>query len=180
MTIDANVPAEGIAPQKSAIRSNFTAIKNKIDGLPESYTGIAPGTVACVDDSSTTLQVASQGTGVIGFSERQIGHFTKQEIPIGSNASLTMNGHNGCWLNMTNSAAVVLQLEKTADPSTGVQHRFSCDITRPSGGGSVQISSSTLTNQSPNGHTRVSAGGGATILVDANRSIFWFSGQTEA
>lgn len=180
MAIDATVPSDSVVVQKSALRANTLAIKNKIDGLPESYTAIAPGTVACVDDASTTLQVASQGTGVIGFANRQVGHFTGQEIPLGSNTSLTMNGHCGCWLNMTNSGAVVLQLEKTADPSTGVQHGFCCEITRAAGGGGVQVSSSTLTNQNPNSHTHVSAGGGVTIKVDTNRSIYWFSGQTEA
>src|SRR5688500_13876438 len=155
MPINVAVPQDGVSPSKADIRANFLAINNKIGRVPEAF-GIYPaGNLLCTTDSSDGFTTASDGVEPLHAGARPLGHHKPHAIVVSSNTSLTTQGHEGCLLVCRNSTGIVLQLEKNASDTVGVQDLFSCTILRPSASGSVQITSSTLTNDHPDGHTRI-------------------------
>lgn len=180
MPINVSIPQDGVPPSKPDIRANFLAINNKIARLPESYTSAPAGTLVVTSDASDGIQTAAEGTEPVHVAGRQIGHYKPAVVAIANNTSITTQNHEGCLLRMRNSGGVILQLEKNASVSLGVQDLFSCTIYRPSSSGSVQISSSSLTNDHPQGHTKVSAGHMATLFVDGETNRFLLEGGTEA
>lgn len=180
MPIDANwPPASGDIPSATG-RSNFQAIKARIDTLPETWASYQPGELLAVNDAGTGPTPASGGTEEITARGRALMGFTPREIAVGSNTSLRHDEHLNALLMVTSSGGIVLQLERNANPAAGVLGRFSCSIVRPSNAGSVQVTSSNMTNDTADGHSKVAASGCATLYVDAAAARWWLWGMTEA
>lgn len=180
MPIDASVPASGQDVSKAAMRNNFAAIKAKVDTLPESWASRQPGELLVVNDDLTGPAPAGTDEAAITGSGRPIRGVRPPRVPVAGNMSLTENSHLGAELKITAAGAVVLQVELNADPALGVRDGFECRIYRPEASGSVQISSSTLTNGRSDGLDKVAAGGKANLSVDAENMTWLLLGYTES
>lgn len=180
MPINRNAPPPTGLILDSELRGNFNAIADKIDTLPENYSAVRAGTLLALNDTSTGPTVATTGAEPLSAGHRQLGRMKPWAIDVANSISLTTNNHEGALLLARNSGGIVLQIELNANPTSGVQHLFTCSILRPTIAGSVQISSSTLSNDHPNGHTRIGGGQVVTILVDGVGSRFYLLGPTLA
>lgn len=180
MPINRNVPPATGLIRDSDFRDNFAAIDNKIGGLPEVYSTSGSGVLVTTNDDSNGLTTAALLATAVSGGHRQFGRMKPWTIEVASNLSLTTSGHEGALLLMRNTGGIVLQLEVNANPNIGVQHLFSCTILRPTAAGSVQVSSSTLTNDHPDTHTRVAGGQVVTVFVDGVAGTFYLLGGTAA
>lgn len=181
MPIDRNVPPPGAGEiPEQPFRDNFTAIDKMVGTLPEDYSAVPPGTLLVVNDMSTGPTVATNGVEPIDAAGRQFAGFCPTPLGVANSISLKTADHLGRLLRCRNTSSIVLQLELNANPEAGVGESFSCSILRPPSAGSVQIASSTLTNATPNGHTRVAAGYVATVYVDAIGGTWYLWGGTSA
>lgn len=180
MPINTAVPQDGTPPEKSAIRANFQAINNKIGRLPETWAPYPAGSLICTSDESDGIVTSGDGLEPLHAGHRSMGFHKPLQVVVSSTTSITGTGHEGCLIIARNSTGIVLQVEKNVSVSAGVQHLFSCTILRPTSSGTVQIASSSLTNDHPDGHTRVGAGHMALLFVDGTSNKWYLEGATEA
>jgi hypothetical protein len=180
MPINTQVPPPVGVIEDGPFRANWAAIQAKIGTLPESYDLLDPGELIVIRDSADGITTASEGEAAITGMDRRMGHVSPLDLDISASTVLTTRNHNGCLLRMLNTNAVVLQVERTGDPTSGVQHGFSVAIQRPPGSGTVTISSTTLNNVSAQGFNRVSAGTIITLYVDARLNQLYLIGAIEA
>jgi hypothetical protein len=184
MPVAAFVPAEvitdGVDVDKTPLRAAMAEINTRLgEAPPTGYASYDTGEPMVLTDTGFGPAPASDGTVPVKFGRRAIGAFRPDPVDIDGTTAVTDKLHVGRLLRKKTSAAAVLSLESHPDPTVGVLDGFACTLLRYGSAGALQITSS-MTNQHPSGHTRVQAGGMATLYVDTVENAWFLKGETEA
>jgi len=167
----------GVEVDKADLQAILAEHRTRLGGIPLSPANVNVGTLLAYGDDGLGPAPASDGSRPILCAGRSLGFFRPLPVEIDASDSLTDARHLGCLLQKKSTSAAVMTLSLHPDPTIGVSNSFACTILRYFGSGDLQISSS-LTNQHPASHTRVSEGGMATLYVDSDVG-WWIKGETE-
>lgn len=183
MTVEAFNPRDifrdGVDVDKDELVAALAEINTRLGEAPLAYAAYLIGEIIALTDNGLGPAPASDGTVPIRFGRRSLRDFRPEAVDIDASTTITDALHLGCVLRKQTEDAAVLTINPHIDPTVGVFDRFACTLLRYPAAGELQIVSD-LANQHPSGHTRVSAGGMATIFVDAVARVWFFKGDTEA
>lgn len=169
---------DGLDVDKPDIWAAMAEINTRLGEHPLSWAPYDTGTVMALTDTGLGPAPATDGTVPIRFGRRSLRDFRPNALDIDADTTITDALHLGRLLRKKTSAAAVLTLNAHPDPTVGVLDSFACTLLRYPTAGGLQIVSD-LINQHPSSHTRVQAGGMATLYVDTVDGVWFLKGETE-
>lgn len=174
----ADVFPDGVDVDKSDARAFVAEVNTRLGEHPLSWAPYDTGLVMALTDTGLGPAPATDGTVPVRFGRRALRDFRPNAIDIDADTTITDSLHVGRLLRKKNDTAAVLTVNGHPDPTVGVADSFACTLLRYPTAGALQIVSD-LINQHPSGHTRVSAGGLATLYVDTVDGVWFLIGATE-
>ncbi len=120
---------------------------------------------------------AGQVDGPFSLAGEQIYQMKSRRVGVASSMVLVENLHLGVLLRCSNTSEIVLTVNRTNDPDTGVTDGFWCMIMNANTGGvRIQLGSSVstaLTFPQPDGHSRVLQDGKTELYMDDFKVRLW-------
>lgn len=182
MTVAAMAPSDvfpdGVDVDKSDARAFVAEVNTRLGEAPLSYAPYNTGEAMVLTDTGLGPAPASDGTVPVRFGRRGLRDFRPDAVDIDADTTVTDALHVGRLLRKKTDSAAVLTINAHPDPAVGVSDSFACTFLRYPTAGDLQIVSD-LINQHPDGHSRVSAGGMATLYVDTVAGVWFLKGETE-
>lgn len=182
MAVAAFVPSEvitdGVDVDKTPLRAAMAEINTRLGEAPLSYASYDIGLAVVLTDTGLGPAPATDGTVPIRFGRRALRDFRPSAVDIDADTTVTDALHVGRLLRKKTDSVAVLTVNGHPDPTVGVSDSFACTLLRYPTAGALQIVSD-LTNQHPEGHSRVQAGGMATLYVDTVDGVWFLKGETE-
>ncbi len=171
---------DGLDVDKADTRAWASEVNPRLGELPPlGYATYNTGELLALTDSGLGPAPASDGTVPVRAARRGFCDFRPVPVDIDQDTTITDALHVGRLLRKKTEDAAVLTINPHVDPDVGVSDSFACTLLRYPTAGELQIVSD-LANQHPSGHTRVSAGGFATLYVDTVDGVWFMTGATEA
>ena len=174
----ADVFPDGVDVNKAPVRAAMDEIKTRLGEAPLSYAEYNIGLAMVLTDTGLGPAPATDGTVAVSFGRRSLRDFRPDAVDIDADTTVTDALHVGRLLRKKTDSAAVLTVNAHPDPAVGVSDSFACTFLRYPTAGDLQIVSD-LINQHPDGHSRVSAGGMATLYVDTVAGVWFLKGETE-
>lgn len=181
MPINTGIPESGVLTSKQAIRDNWAAIQAKIGPTPEDWSPYQQGETLCLNEAKTGIVPLGllDSSIPIHFRNRKVRNAALFTVEVTASTSPTTDSHLGALIRCLNTSSTTLTFEPSSDPGLGCTDGFACVIWRQAPG-AVTISSGSLANQHPNGHTKIVSGLAAIVFIDAINNKLYLSGATEA
>jgi hypothetical protein len=175
-----NYPSDAeLEISQATFRTGHTDIVNRIEEVPENFTGMIGQVMAVKDDERGFCNCGSTALTAVTFAQKPVKGFKVGAVTVTGSVSLTDNSHGGVSIMMTNGSAATVTVSISANPASGISADFTCEIARAHNASAVQVvASGGATLRNPQGHTRISQGGIVRLRLHGSDLYFW--GYTEA